>query len=292
MRREVADLRRRMPEPVKRPVRAARWAYRYATADRRVLPNLITIGAQKAGTGSLYAYLAAHTATAPALAREVHYFDLNFHRGVRWYRRHFVTERELEGIKDRSAGHAVVYEKTPYYIAHPLVPHRVRGLLPNVKLIALLRDPVKRAGSHHNHEAARGFEPLDFAAALDRELERGERDLENLLADPLRANFEHQHLSYLARGRYAEQLERWLAVFPRRQMLILDSANLFRDPVATMSRICEFLELPVQVLPSYEAVGARTYNSMDPEIEQRLRAYFAPHNERLKELIGEDFGWA
>jgi hypothetical protein len=75
-------------------------------------------------------------------------------------------------------------------------------------------------------------------------------------------------------------------------MLILDSAELFRTPAGAMSRICEFLELPAHVLPRYEAVGGRKYRRMDPEIEQRLRAYFAPHNQRLWELIGDDFGWA
>ena len=288
----LARLRGRLPEPLKRPVRTARSSYRYATAGQRVLPNLITIGAQKAGTGSLYEYLAAHPATAPALMREVHYFDLNFHRGVRWYRSHFVTQRELDRIEAAAGGPALAYEKSPYYIAHPLVPYRIRGLLPNVKLIALLRDPVERAASHHNHESARGFDTLDLTAALDREIERGDADRASLLADPLKPSFAHQHLTYLERGRYAEQLERWLAVFPRRQMLILDSAELFRNPAGAMSQICEFLELPAHVLPRYEAVGARKYSRMDPEIEQRLRAYFAPHNQRLWELIGDDFGWA
>jgi hypothetical protein len=284
-------LRERVPAAARPPLRRARWSYRYATADRRVLPNLIVIGAQKAGSGSLYTYLEANPATAAAFNREVHYFDLNFHRDLRWYRAHFPTQDELDRIRERAGGHAVTYEKSPYYMAHPLVPFRIRGLLPGVKLIALLRNPVDRAASHHNHETARRFETRDLAEALDRELERGDIDHARMLSEPLYQSFDHQHLGYLARGRYAEQLETWFSVFPRDQMLILDSANLFRDPPAAMSRICEFLELPTQVLEHYETVGGRSYRRMDAEIEERLRTYFAPHNERLWELLGEDFGW-
>jgi hypothetical protein len=283
-------IRRTAPHAARAPVRKARWWSRFATAGDRVLPDLITIGAQKAGTGSLYSYLAQHPATAPAYLREVHYFDLNFHRGLRWYRAHFARTAELERIRE-GAGCAVAYEKSPYYLAHPLVPYRIRGVLPQVKLLALLRNPVDRAASHHNHETTLGFETLDLTAALDRELARGDADTQAMLRAPLHESFAHRHLSYLGRGRYAEQLEPWFSLFSRDQILVVDSAELFSDPGRAMSRICEFLEIPARVLPDYRPVGARSYRSMDPEIEARLRTYFAPHNDRLWELIGNDFGW-
>jgi len=93
------------------------------------------------------------------------------------------------------------------------VPERVRALVPDARLVVLLRDPVARALSHYHHEVALGMEPLTFKAALEAEPERLDGEERRLVQFPGYVSVAHQHHSYLARGRYHEQLERWRARF-------------------------------------------------------------------------------
>ena len=98
----------------------------------------------------------------------------------------------------------VVGEASPSYLFHPLVPERVARMLPNARLIALLRNPIDRAFSHYQHEVALGREQLSFEDALAQEDERMRGELDRMLGDP--AYFSHAWWNYTdaARGRYAE----------------------------------------------------------------------------------------
>jgi hypothetical protein len=258
----------------------------------RALPDFIVIGAQKSGTTSLYGYLAAHPLVVAADTKEVHYFDVNYGRGVEWYRSNFPLRRRLERLASRLGRRAVTGEASPYYLFHPHVPQRMHELLPHAKLMVLLRDPVERAISHHNHEVQDGFETLPFAEAIEAEERRLPRSPELLAGDETStAAFSHLHHSYLSRGRYAEQLEAWFERYPRDHFLIMDSSELFDDPQAAVARTLAFLELPPHELASYENVTSRAKPESAPELRRRLYAYFAPHNQRLYELLGTDFRW-
>src|SRR5438093_4320202 len=163
----IASARRsiaaRTPKPLVRGVKAGiRAVYATPTSKLRVLPDFLIIGAQRAGTTSLYRYLSRHPAVAPAvLAKGAHYFDTAFDRGLPWYRGHFPTRMTAERIRARE-GTFATGEGSPYYLFHPLAAERIAAALPGVKLVALLRDPVERASSHWVHEAERGFEQLSF----------------------------------------------------------------------------------------------------------------------------------
>lgn len=286
----IRRLRAAAPEPVKRAVLPVKRAFWTSTSPMRLLPRFLIIGAQKAGTSSLYEYLTALPSVPRAVDKEVHYFDLNFERGPAWYRSHFVsrpnaaTRRRVHGLE------LFPCEASPYYLFHPHAPARVRELLPDVRLVVLLRDPVDRAVSHYHHEVAHGRETLPLPEAMDLEEQRLAGEAARL-ADPAYVSFHHRHHSYLSRGRYAEQIERWLVEFDRERLLILDSARFFAAPQATVQRVCAFVGAPHEPVPAEEAWGARRYAGLDPELEQRLRSHFAPHNERLWELIDDDFGW-
>jgi hypothetical protein len=184
-----------------------------------------------------------------------------------------------------------VIEASPGYLMHPLVPYRVRGLLPAAPLIVVLRDPVDRALSAHHHQMIRGRETLSFGDAIAGEEARLAGELEKLESIPLYKSFHYSRHGYLMRGRYAEQLERWFSVFPREQFLILDTDSLQRDTERTMNRVCEFLDLSPIRLSNPKPVGSRRYEAMTPETRLRLQEYFAPHNDRLFELLGERFDW-
>ncbi|MBU0638918.1 MAG: sulfotransferase domain-containing protein, partial [Planctomycetes bacterium] len=142
------------------------------------MPDLLIIGAQKAGTTSLHRYLCRHPNVLGPWSKEVHYFDIQYDKGTTWYRTHFPSW-PYKCLKDiRRGRRSLAFETSPYYLFHPCVPERVHKLLPNVKLIAILRDPVGRAYSHYHHELRLGYETLPLEEALAKEEERlaGEAD--------------------------------------------------------------------------------------------------------------------
>ena len=268
------------------------WRHRLATAQARVFPGAIIIGAQKSGTSALHAYMSRHPAVLSGRVKEVHYFDEHYERGPNFYRAHFPTAKAMSKAREQTGSQPLSLDASPYYLLHPLVPHRVRALLPQARLIAVLRDPADRAISHHNHEVQVGIETASLDDAIALEGDRLAGQMERLESEPLHVSFEHRHFSYATRGRYAEQLERWLSVFPREQLLVLDHARLLSDPAATMERVWEHVRLPSHQAPRYEAWGAREYvTSVEEEQRDRLREYFEPHNRRLWDLIGEQFDW-
>lgn len=265
---------------------------RLMTGRLRVLPDYVIIGAQKCGTSSLYRYLNEHPAVAAAAGKEVHYFDWHFRRGTNWYRAHFPTAAYRAMFRVRTGQRLVTGEASPYYLFHPRVPGRVRALLPNVKLIALLRDPVERAWSAYHHQVRAGTESLPFVEAIDREPERLAGEIERLEQNETYRSAAHRRFSYLTRGIYADQLEGWFRVFPREQMLVIRSEDFFDDPGSTVAEALRFLGLTPWQSQQFRRFNAGgEYGGMDPAVRTRLREFFAPHNQRLYALLGRDFGW-
>jgi hypothetical protein len=247
---------------------------RIATASERQAPDFIIIGTQRGGTTSMYRYLCEHPNVGAAFRKEVHFFDDYFDRGLDWYLAHFPRQGE----------YPMVGEASPYYLVHPEAPERARRVVPGALLIALLRDPVARAWSQYHIKIKRGLETLPFAEALDREHER-------LTADPNPVGAAWRHHSYQARGEYAGQLERWLAAFPRERLLVLKSEDFFANPARELAGVHRFLGLPSMMPQGFKPYHLAEYPPLDPVIARRLREYFAPHNTRLADLLGRDFGW-
>jgi hypothetical protein len=182
-------------------------------------------------------------------------------------------------------------EASPYYLFHPRVPARVATLLPHVKLIALLRNPVDRAYSHYQHEVSLGVEKLSFADAIEHEQERIGGEEHKLLTQDRYYSFNHQHYSYLSRGVYVDQLQRWDPYFPAERLLVIKSEDFYVEPGAAMSRITQFLEIPDWTLEQPSRYNALPYEPMDLGMRSRLQDYFAPHNQRLYNHLGGDFDW-
>jgi len=247
----------------------------------RALPGAVILGAQKCGTTSLHGYLVQHPGVIPPLRKEVHYFDLNYPRGEAWYRAHFGRTEEAGLNLDAS----------PYYLFHPAVPARLHALLPDAKLVVLLRDPVRRAYSHYWHERAKGREKLEFAEAIAAEPGRIASAEARLADGSLDRSADHQHFSYLARGRYAEQLERWFALYPRERFHVVRFEDLVREPLGRLNDVLAFLGLPAASRVDLEARNTRRYPPLDPATAESLREHFAPHNRRLEALLGRSLGW-
>ena len=254
---------------------------RWRMGQSRALPDAVILGAQKSGTSSLHNYLVQHPGVVEPLRKEVHYFDIGYERGEAWYRAHF----GLLGAPGLNL------DSSPYYLFHPAVPQRLHDLLPDAKLIVLLRDPVRRAYSHYWHERDKGRETLGFEDAIAAEPERLGDSHQQLAAGTLQRSHAHQHFSYLARGRYAEQLERWFALFPREQFLVLRFEDLAREPLVALNQALGFLGLPPAAAVSLEARNTRQYPPLAEPTAVQLRAYFEPHNRRLEQLLGRTFGW-
>lgn len=261
---------------------------RRLTSGLRASPDFIIIGAQKGGTTSLYRYLSLHPRVVAAHVKEVHYFDLNLARGASWYLSNFPYRSTLgEGANRRLTG-----EASPYYLFHPQCAARIRDALPEVALIALLRDPVARALSHYNHNLRNKRETRSFAQALDEEDGLLDAELRRMQSDSRYESYALQHFSYKARGRYAEQLERYFEKFGRERVLVLRSEDLFSDPQRVLDTTLDHLGLESMKLDEFEQRNKGRYRRDEDATLAGLRAYFTPHNERLARLLGQGPWWA
>lgn len=258
----------------------------------RSLPDFLIIGAQKGGTSSLHTYLSQHPQLFPSpLKKEVHFFDIsirsnktkdNFGNGESWYRAHFPIRKNL-------GSESKVYESTPSYFHHRLVPGRIHSLIPDVKLIVLLRNPSERAISHYFMSRRKKLDTLPMLEAFQMEEYRLEKAT-------MMQNLDHPSFtdhSYKSRGIYAEQLLRYLEFFSRQQFLILNSEEFFRNPLSSLKRVYEFLDVETGIKINDLAprnVG-RGKSSVPIEARIYLDDYFRPYNQSLYELIGVDFHW-
>ncbi|HYO46620.1 MAG TPA: sulfotransferase domain-containing protein [Gemmatimonadota bacterium] len=248
------------------------------------MPQFLIIGAMRGGTTTLCRHLVTHSKIEAAFNKEVHYFDKNFHRGLDWYRAFFP-------LRSSTPVDSITGEATPYYLFHPRCPRHAAKMLRDIRLIAVLRDPVERAFSHFQWATERGREKLSFEEALEAEEDRLSGEHERLSADARYTSFAHQFYSYKARGLYADQLERWFAEFDRRSIMVLKSESLFSTPSATIPGVLRFLGLPDEdlgILPHRNMGSGRL---MDPRTRERLRGFFEPHNRRLNELLGWTEEW-
>ncbi|CAL9532422.1 hypothetical protein SUDANB121_04086 [Nocardiopsis dassonvillei] len=290
MTRRTALLPRRLAAPVRRAALPLADALGAATAPARTLPDFLICGAQRSGTTSLFKSLCANpAATGPVLRKGVHFFDTGYLRGTSWYRSHFPLRTRLRARRGRDR--VRVFESSPYYLFHPLAAERIARDLPEVRVVVILRDPVERAYSAHAHETARGFETEPFARAVELEEARLAGEEERLIADPEYTSHSHQHHGYVARGRYADQLERMEKHLGRDRMYVADHAELFDGTTRELRRIEGFLGLP----PGPDRVpgrhNARERAVMPAGLRAELAERFVESDRRLALWWGRNPSW-
>ncbi|HWJ64887.1 MAG TPA: sulfotransferase [Acidimicrobiales bacterium] len=263
---------RRAEKGVKRQSRRVRDDLRTRTGSMRPLPDFLVIGTQKGGTTSLHDYLAAHPQTAPSNVKEVHYFDRDVPTPLDWYRGHFPLR----------PGDRQVFETTPRYLFHPEAAERIHGVLPEAKLIALLRNPVERALSNYRMSSRGVREDLGMVEAFEAEEERTARP-----RTPEQADTDRDWFAYKARGRYAEQLARYFEHFDRDQVLVVRSEDLFEASATTCREVLRFLEL--DEAPSGLALPRSNQTKeadVPPPARALLERYYEQPNEELADLLG------
>jgi hypothetical protein len=182
------------------------------------LPNLIVIGAQKCGTSGLHYYLSLHPEVSMSTPKELNFFiaERNWPRGLEWYSRHFDPAARCRG------------ESSPNYTAFPQhmgVPERMAEVVPDAKLIYIVRDPIDRITAHYVHNFAKRREKGD-----------------------LRQTLTHPNTSYISRSKYFTQLQRFLEFYDRDQIHVIENSRLRDDRAATLREVFEF----VGVDPDFE----------------------------------------
>jgi hypothetical protein len=244
-------------------------------------PSLIILGAQKAGTSTLFDIMAAHPQTLAPAVKELDFFnrDTEYAQGLSHYLKHFpaipLRRRDL-----------ISFEASPSYLyyADTCAP-RIHAMLPNVLCVAILRDPVKRAYSSWN--MYRAFE--HHARYADLYETRG---FEQAVEDELTGREQRPWRRYLSRSAYSAQLEPYMRLFPAQQLMIFGFPELKRDPHALATSICE--RLGIGPMSKADPVFGKRSNErpygapLDPMLAQRLRQHFAPEMEQLTRLIGRD----
>jgi hypothetical protein len=264
-------------------VRAGRRLVARTTNRARLLPGFLIVGAKRSGTTSLFEYMVEHPGVLRSgTPKGSHYFDVRFSRGWGWYRSTFPLALNRQ---------AITGEASPYYLFHPLAPSRIAAALPDVRLIAVLRNPVDRAYSQYQFERRFGFEGLPLEEALDAEAGRLAGEVGRMLREPGYESFAYRHHGYLARGRYAEQLERLYELFAPSQVLLLQSEALLADPDPVLRRVWDFLGLPPYTVDHPQLLDTGSYRPMPDAVRDRLASYFDSHNRRLYDLPGVDFRW-
>ena len=284
-------IRKAIPRRYRRRVVDARHSIRGLNASRRALPSFLVIGTQRGGTSSLFRYLSGHPQVMRPLRKESEYFSGRFAQTENWYRANFPTRSSLSR---GSTGERVTFEATPDYLLFPKAPAHAHDLVPDAKLVALLRNPTERAFSHYNHMVRLGFETIPFEEAIHTEEERCAEDWARLAQDETYRPRNVLRFTYVERGHYADQLGNWLDHYPPSSMHIVLSEDFFGDPPGTFAGIVEFLGLDPWLPPEMpnHSVSADTSRSVPESARTWLDEHYAGHNRRLAELIGRDPGWA
>ena len=247
------------------------------TTRRR--PDFIILGAMKCGTTSLHNYLLEHPQVLPSAYKEIKFFNLdaNFQAGTEWYGAHFPPIEEGSGF--------ITGEASPAYIRNRLAASRMRRTYEDLKLIVILRDPVRRAISHYFHRSRN-----KTAKTLETEMRREFRRAPEYLADP--EAHRKWRSGFVMAGLYAQQLRTWLEYFPPEQFLILRLEDMKAGIDGFMGGVYDFLGLPPHEQQHTEKRHNKgSYPEIDPDVIRKLEEFFVPHNDDLSALMRAEFGW-
>ncbi len=232
-------------------------------ADARARIGFLVIGAQKAGTTSLFEYMRRHPQIHMPAEKEISFFSRRYERGYGWYRSAVCGGAAEQAIcGEVSVGYM---GGTPYAdiarnesetasaaaavddAIERVIPGRIRSTLPDVRLICVLRDPVERAYSHYQMAALEGGESRTFPEAIDRQLAADQLAQDRRI--PTNTN------GYVVNGEYGRVLSGFLDEFDREQLLVVFSNELAEDPRGTLARVFAHVGVQSEFVP--DNLGSR-----------------------------------
>ena len=267
------------------------------TLDKVQQPNFLIIGAGKSGTSSLYEYICNHPQVISSLKKEVRFFNYkpNFNKGIDWYLSHFPPIPKGKNL--------ITGEATPGYFGWE-VQEPIYSLFPNIKLIAIIRNPVDRAFSQYNHWVRDGRERRSFQEAVTSEKEKLEKIFKSIdilgfdkiekikeICRQVRKGNSKEKPGYLWESLYVYFLLKWAYYFSKEQLLVLKSEDFYAQPEREMKKVFTFLGLPDYHLPQYKKHNAGKYSSIDEQLYNRIFKFFQPHNQRLEGYLNKQFNW-
>ena len=249
-------------------------------------PSFLILGAQKAGTTSLFELLNQHTLIQGSVKKEIHYFDndnLYNRKKISDYHLFFPFKYQLKKISH-------VFEATPSYLVHPEVARRLYLYNSELQFIVLLRNPVERAISawimynNYFNENKNPFlyDPRNFDDVMRAEID----ELKSL-------NRFIDNRCYLKRGMYHEQIEGYLKYFSISQFLFIESNDLKYNFEESYRKILNFLDLPFESLISVNSNKSKVVFKKEnhQKIISELKTIFKPENQKLYDMIGRKFDW-
>ena len=216
----------------------------------------------------------------------------HYRLGKLWYRSNFPTNISKYYFYKKMNQKLLSGEASPAYLFYPTVPGRMNEVLPDVKLIVILRNPVDRAYSHHHHALRINLTTLSFENAIKSEEKRLAEEKGQMIKDPNSVPASHSHHSYLARGVYADQLENWFRHYDRKRFLILTTEDFRKNSQQALDQVFDFLEVPPFQVENLADKNVGNYKDrMNEDTRKFLIEYFKPHNERLSKLLQRSFYW-
>lgn len=264
--------------------------FRLITAPLRVLPDFIIPGESKCGTTSLYRYLTRHPDVFEADVKEPNNFIMYPQSGV-YCKRHypFIITRVFHNMISR--GKFVAGEASAEYLSKYDVPGSIVKIVPDVKIIILMRNPVVRAYSDYQMLSNHGVIQDSFENVVKKSIELIKNSkLESLIRDA--SQIEHNPMRYIYRGIYINNVMNWLKYFPMSNFLFIKSEALFNNPSDTLRLVYEFMGLSRHELSDYPIKKMGFYNNeMSSESMKTLAEFYRPYNYKLYKLLGVDYGW-
>lgn len=236
--------------------------------------NFLVCGTQKAGTTTLDAYLRQHPGICMAKYKEVHYFDHD-----KFFLYQYPDYRLYHDFFEPKTSQQIWGETTPVYMYWYSAPRRIWEYNSEMKLIIILRNPIKRAYSHWNMQRERGYETLSFLDAIAEEETRRRESLPN----------QNRRFSYLDRGYYTDQIKRLRTYFPANQILLLKSETLKQDPKQILDQISIFLGIPINDNFSKLDLHSRNYESpLDQKTHKILLDLYQYEIKEIEKLTSWD----
>jgi hypothetical protein len=248
-------------------------------------PDFFILGAQKAGTTSLFRYINefADNFISPA-RKELYFFTEKYERGINWYKAYFPNKK-----KNNITG-----EASPSYLFYHKAPERIVQYIPKAKFIILLRNPIDRAYSQYQHQnntnKTKAYDPLPFHRAIQKDIKRFEN---KYYLKSKKFNYIYKYFSYVSRGIYSTQIQRWLDYFPREKFLFIKSNDLFNNTEDELNKVFDFLGLKFKNKTNFnfKKYNKNNYNEMSKETRKLLRKFYKPYNENLSKIIDMEIDW-
>ena len=261
-------------------------------------PDFLVIGFAKSGTTAFDNYLSQHSQVLPAVKKEPHYLKwlankTKYIDKQNWSLPSLEKDLYLAHFASRPEGNHFITGEASTSNIFPGVEKIVASWFPKIKLIFMLREPVRRSISHYEHLLRNETQTASFEEVINSELEKleGMSDPAQTVVDSIKETGGRIKGINIVTSLYVYHLQRWMEMFPKEQFLILTNEDLAQYPEKTMKQAFDFLEIPQCYSIQYQPKNVGSYPLMDTNILSRLSNFYKPHNQRLEELLGRKFNW-